>query len=65
MSFIKALIPGLILTLVVATLIGSNGSAGGFLYIHQEAIRGHEFYWSWSLFIAGTGLAWGIFWMME
>jgi hypothetical protein len=65
MSFIKALIPGLILTLVVAALIGHGGSAGGFLYIHKEVIRQYDFYWSWSLFIASVGLAWGLFWMME
>lgn len=65
MAFVKALIPGLILTLIVATIIGSNGSAGGFLDIHLTAIEGHKFYWSWPLFIAGTGLAWGIFAMME
>lgn len=65
MNFIKALIPGLILTLVVATIIGSNGSAGGFLQIHHTAIEGHAFYWSWPLFVAGTGLTWGILWMME
>jgi hypothetical protein len=65
MSFIKALIPGLLLTLVVATLLGSNGSTGAFLNIHQETLGGHDFYWSWPLFIASTGLAWGIFWMMD
>lgn len=65
MSLVKALIPGLLLTLVVALVIGSNGSAGGFLNIHQTAIGGQEFYWSWPLFIASTGLAWGLFWMMD
>jgi len=65
MSFVKALIPALILTLVVATIIGSNGSAGGFLMIHHTAIGTHQFYWSWPLFIASTGLAWGIFSIME
>lgn len=65
MSFVKALIPGLLLTFVVAMIIGSNGSAGGFLDIHRQVISGHQFYWSWPLFIASTGLSWGIFWMME
>lgn len=65
MSFVKALIPGLLLTLLVATIIGSNGSAGGFLNIHHTSLGGYGFYWSWPLFIASTGLAWGIFWMME
>jgi hypothetical protein len=65
MSFVKALLPALILTLIVATIIGSNGSAGGFLTIHQTAISTYHFYWSWPLFIASMGLAWGIFSMME
>jgi hypothetical protein len=65
MSFVKALIPGLILTLVVATIIGSNGSTGGFLDIHLADLGGHHFHWSWPLFIAATGLAWGILWTME
>lgn len=65
MSFVKALIPGLILTLIVATVMGSNGSTGAFLTIHQTELGGQEFYWSWPLFIASTGLAWGLFAMME
>jgi hypothetical protein len=65
MSFVKALIPGLLLTLIVAVIIGSNGSAGGFLNIHHATISGHGFYWSWPLFIASTGLAWGIFAMLD
>ncbi len=65
MSFVKALIPGLILTLIVGTIIGSTGSQGGFLNIHHAALAGYKFYWSWQLFVAATGLSWGIFWMME
>lgn len=57
--------PGLLLTLLVATIIGSNGSAGGFLNIHQAELGGQDFYWSWPLFLAATGLSWGLFWMME
>lgn len=65
MSFIKALIPGLVLTLIVATILGSNGSTGAFLNIHHTALGGQEFYWSWPLFVVSTGIAWGIFAMME
>ena len=68
MSFFKALIPGTILTLIVAGIIGSTGSAGGYLDIHRTALpelARYEFYWSWPLFIASVGLAWSLFWMME
>jgi hypothetical protein len=64
-SLLKALFPGALLTWIVSLFIGSGGSRGGFLYIHQTALAGYEFYWSWPLFIAGTGLAWALFLMMK
>lgn len=65
MAFIKALVPGFLLTWIVAGVIGSNGSQGGMLAIQHSYIDGHSFYWSWSLFLAGTGLSWALFAMME
>lgn len=65
MPLVKGLIPGAILTWVIALILGSNRSKGGFLDIHHTAIAGYEFYWSWPLFIAATGIAMAIFWMME
>lgn len=65
MSLIKALFMGGILTFVVSALIHSGGSKGGVLNIHQLAIAGHGLDWSWPLFIASTGLAWGIMLMMR
>ncbi|MCB2047861.1 MAG: hypothetical protein KDE32_06485 [Novosphingobium sp.] len=65
MSFFKALLPGSILTWLVCIIMGSNGSRGAWLNIHHVSIQSVDFYWSWPLFIAATGLAWGIFWMME
>ncbi len=35
MSFVKVLIPGLILTFVFCIILGSNGSHGGWLEIYQ------------------------------
>jgi len=64
-ALFKALLPGAILTWIVSYIIGSNDSTGGFLDIFATTVSGHELYWSWPLFIAGTGLAWAIFWMME
>lgn len=65
MSLIKALIPGFLLTWIVSGIIGSNGSTGGMLSIQHSYIQGHSFYWSWPLFLAATGLAWALFWMMD
>jgi hypothetical protein len=65
MAFVKALIPGIILTLVVSLVIGSNGASAGFLDIHHTSLADLEFYWSWPLFMAATGLSWGLLWMME
>lgn len=65
MAFIKALIPGFLLTWIVAGILGSNGSRGGILSIQRSLIEGYTFYWSWSLFVVATGLAWALFWMMD
>lgn len=65
MSFIKALIPGFILTFVVCLIMGSNGARGAWLNIHHYTVHSHDFYWSWPLFVCATGLAWAIFWSME
>lgn len=64
-ALFKALIPGALLTWIVATLIGSTGSTGGMLDIFHFAVRHHQVYWSWSLFLAATGLSWAILWMLD
>ena len=60
MEVIKAAGLGSLLTGVVALTIGSQGSAGGYLAIHLMHAGDHQIYWSWPLFLAGTGLAWGL-----
>jgi hypothetical protein len=65
-ALLKALIPGGLLTWIVATLIGSNGSTGGVLHIGRlPPVAHHELYWSWPLFIAATALAWFILLMLD
>ena len=72
-ALFKGIFPAILLTWVVCTIIGSNGSKGGFLYIQLIHIAGnsafatssHSFYWSWPLFIVSTTLAFAIFKMME
>lgn len=61
MNFVKALIPGSVLTLVVAGIIGSNHSKGGWLMIEHMSVQGYGFYWSWPLFAAATLLSWVLF----
>ena len=65
MSLIKGLIPGSLLTWIVAGVIGSTGSRGGFLQITKVVFEGHTFYWSWILFMAVTGLAAALYQMLD
>ena len=64
-AFLKALALGIFLALIVSLFIGSGGSSGGMLNVRLVAIEGLEFYWSWALFLIGTGLSFGIFLMMD
>lgn len=60
-EFLKASVLGAILTGVIALVIGSQGSGGGHLSIYlAHPYHGYDIYWSWPLFFAGTGLAWGL-----
>ena len=59
-ELVKALPFGAILTYVVALLIGSQGSKGAQLEIFRTAVYHYDLWWSWPLFLAATGLAWGI-----
>jgi hypothetical protein len=65
MPFVKALIPGVILTFVVCIILGTNGQTGAWLEVHRTSLASQDFYWSWPLFVLSTGIAWGIFAMME
>ena len=60
MELFKAVPLGGILTYVIAVLIGSQGRSGGHLNIFHVNIQQYELWWSWPLFFAGTGLAWGL-----
>ena len=72
-ALFKGLVPAAVLTWVVSIIIGSNGSKGGFLFIHLSHFTGNSaysipsfsLYWSWPLFIASAALASFIFKMME
>jgi hypothetical protein len=64
-AFFKAVVLGIFLAVIVSLFIGSGGSSGGMLNVRLIDIEGFQFYWSWALFLIGTGLSFGIFMMME
>jgi len=64
-AFLKAMVLGAFLAFIVALFIGSGGSSGGILNVRLVTIEGFHFYWSWALFLVGTGLSFGIFLLME
>lgn len=57
---IKALTLGAALSMVVALVIGSQGTSAGPLAIHPVTLADARIYWSWPVFLSGSGLAWGI-----
>jgi len=60
MDVIKALVLGAVLSATLALVIGSQGSSAGPLAIHLVNIADAKLYWSWPIFISGSGLAFGI-----
>lgn len=60
MEFVKAVPLGAILSGVVSLVVGSQGTRGGQMAIQLAEVSDYSFYWSWPLFFAGAGLAWGI-----
>ena len=70
-ALLKAIPFGILLTALVSLFIGSGGSSGGFLNIRNMDIEitqlGIDFdmYWSWMLFMIGTGLSAAIMFMMD
>ena len=64
-AFLKAVVLGIFLAFIVSLFIGSGGSSGGMLNVRSVTVEGYQFYWSWALFLIGTGLSFGIFLMMD
>lgn len=69
-AFIKAIPFGILLTVLVALFMGSGGATGGMLNIfsvdvdYPDLMLDFTFYWSWMLFLGGTGLAFVFMLMM-
>lgn len=64
-AFLKAVVLGMFLAGLVSLFIGSGGSSAGMLNVHQMAIAGYQFFWSWPLFVIGTSLAFALLLMMD
>jgi len=64
-AFFKAVVLGIFLAVLVSLFIGSGGSSGGMLNVRSVTIEGYQFYWSWALFLIGTGLSFALFLLMD
>ena len=60
MDMLKSFALGAVLTGTVAVVVGSQGSSGGALAVHSMVVGDYKVFWSWPLFLAGSGLSWGI-----
>ena len=64
-SLIKGLPFGLLLSWLVSTFIGTEGSTGGMLNIQHIPVHGTVVLFSGTLFVIGSALAWALIKMME
>lgn len=60
MDVIKAVMLGAILSATLALVIGSQGTSAGPLAVHMVNVADAKLYWSWPIFVSGSGLALGI-----
>lgn len=60
MELLKALALGAILSSAIGLVIGSQGTSAGPLAIQLVSLADARIYWSWPVFLSGTGLAWGL-----
>ncbi len=60
LDLMKSMMLGAVLAATVAIVIGSQGSSGGPLAIHALPIAEARIFWSWPVFLTGSGLAWAL-----
>ncbi len=60
MDLLKAMGFGALISCCVAVVIGSQGTAGGQLAIQSVDVADVRVYFSWPVFLAATGLFWGL-----
>lgn len=60
MDFLKAIVLGAVLSMAIGLVIGSQGTSAGPLAIQLVSLADTSLYWSWPVFLSGSGLAWGL-----
>jgi hypothetical protein len=60
MELLKASVLGAILSATIGLVIGSQGTSAGPLAIHMVSLAEAQVYWSWPVFLSGTGLSFGL-----
>jgi hypothetical protein len=53
---IKSVVFGAVVSAAIAVVIGSQGTSGGPLAIHTVSLGDVRMFWSWPMFLSGTGL---------
>jgi len=56
MDVIKSVVFGAIVSAAIAMVIGSQGTSAGPLAIHLVSVADMRLFWSWPMFLSGTGL---------
>jgi len=64
-ALVKSIFPAFLLSWLVATFVGTQGSSGGLLQITELTVHDVRFHASMPLFLIGAGISWGILKMME
>jgi len=57
---LKASVLGAILSATIGLVIGSQGTSAGPLAIHMVSLAEAQVYWSWPVFLSGTGLSFAL-----
>ena len=60
MDLLKAMVIAAVVSGCAAIVIGSQGTTGGSLAIHPMSVGDVRLFWSWPMFLAGSGLGWGL-----
>lgn len=60
MDLLKALMLGAVLSATIGMVVGSQGTSAGPLAVHLVSLADAKLFWSWPVFLSGSGLAWGL-----
>jgi hypothetical protein len=60
MDLLKALTLGAVLSVTIGIVVGSQGTSAGPLAIQAVSLADAKIFWSWPVFLTGSGIAWGL-----